>query len=140
MPISTERIAAFLAADGRERKKLLKEILPDATSAEDARALAPALRDPSPRVAARVTALLARHGLAEVLEAQLRGLKPGKINLLRGQFRRIADDASGLGSTPAAPPKSVAADPAASDAASKDAASKDAASGAEDPTDIPPSA
>ena len=95
MTISSERIEAFLAADGRERKKLLKEILPDATTAEDACALAPALRDPSPRVAARITALLARHGLSEELEKQLVGLKPGKIQLLRGQFRRIANEQAG---------------------------------------------
>ena len=51
---------------------------------------APALRDPSPRVAARITSLLARHGLEEELERQLVGLKPGKIELLRGHYRRIA--------------------------------------------------
>ena len=81
-------IARFLASDGRGRKALLKEILPTADEAA-ARRLAPALRDPSPRVAARITALLARFGLEDELERQLLGLKPGKITLLRQHFRRI---------------------------------------------------
>ena len=81
-------VARFLAADGRTRKQLLKELLPGA-DATTARRLAPALRDPSPRVAARITSLLARYGLEDELERQLVGLKPGKIELLRRHYRRI---------------------------------------------------
>ncbi len=90
MSISTDEIRAFLSADDRERKKLLKEIIPRVTCAEDAIRLAPALRDPSPRVAARITAILAKFQLEEELETQLHGLKPGKVDLLRNHFRRIA--------------------------------------------------
>ena len=90
-PIAPELIARFLDADDRGRKALLKEILPVADEAA-ARRLAPALRDPSPRVAARITALLARFGLEDELERQLRGLKPGKIALLRRHYRRIRGD------------------------------------------------
>jgi hypothetical protein len=84
-----DRIDAFLAADDRARKKkMLPELLADVTR-EDAIRLAPALRVPSPRVAARITAMLARYGLVEAFEAQLGGLKAGKAELLRSQFLRI---------------------------------------------------
>ena len=89
MSLSTDEVRAFLAAEDRERKKRLKEIIPRVTCAEDAIRLAPALRGPSPRVAARITAMLAKFGLEEELERQLHGLKPGKTELLRKQFRRI---------------------------------------------------
>lgn len=87
-----EEIDRFLAADGRLRKKLLKDLLPG-LDREGARRLAPVIRDPSPRVAARVTALLARHGLKEEFEKQLTDLKVGKIQVLRAQFTRISGNA-----------------------------------------------
>lgn len=86
---ATDEIDRFLAADGRARKKLLKELLPG-LDREGARRLAPVIRDPSPRVAARVTALLARHGLKEEFEKQLTDLKAGKVQLLKAQFNRIS--------------------------------------------------
>lgn len=89
-PPPDDPIETFLAADDRERKRLLRAVLTDTDRATAAR-LAPALRGKSPRVAARITSLLARHGLEEEFERQLIGLRPGKIDLLRGQFRRIAE-------------------------------------------------
>ncbi len=85
-----ELVEKFLQATGRERKELLKQLLaldpgPDAVSK-----MAPTLRDGSPRVAARVTALLARHQMRDLFEVQLRGLKAGKIKLLRGHFDKIS--------------------------------------------------
>ena len=87
-----EELDTFLAADDRARKQLLKDLFPRIETAEEVRVLAPALRDPSPRVAARVTSLLAKFGLEEELERQLVGLKPGKVQLLRGQFQRLMKD------------------------------------------------
>ena len=81
-------IDEFFAADRRQRHALLKALTPR-LDREGVRCLAPALRDPSPRTAARVVSLLARHDLEETFEAQLAGLKPGKIELLRRQFRRM---------------------------------------------------
>jgi hypothetical protein len=92
-PVQLERrIEELLAADDRTRKRLLKELLPEIRTREEAALLAPALRGPSPRVAARVTSLLARFELGEVFEAQLAGLKPGKVDLLRRQFLRIRSE------------------------------------------------
>ena len=87
--VTSEELEQFLAADDRTRKQLLKDLFPRIESAEEVRTIAPALRDPSPRMAARVTSLLAKFGLEEELEKQLVGLKPGKVQLLRGQFQRI---------------------------------------------------
>ncbi|MEQ8768257.1 MAG: hypothetical protein RL885_30415 [Planctomycetota bacterium] len=81
----------FLSAEPRERKKLLKEVVPAADRAAAER-LAPVIRDPSPRVAARVTSLLARHALDEVFERQLEGLKPGKVDILRSHYRKIRSE------------------------------------------------
>ena len=81
-------IEQFLAGDGRERKSLLK-ILTPVLDREDLIRIAPVIRDPSPRVCARVTSLLARHGLRDVFEQNLHGLKAGKIAVLRGSFERI---------------------------------------------------
>ena len=83
-------IERFLAGDGRERKALLKELAPH-LERDDVVRIAPALRDPSPRIAARITSLLARHELEEELEKNLVGLKPGKIALLRAAFARVRD-------------------------------------------------
>ena len=82
-------MAKYLDSRGRERKALLKEILALGPGVEEARVMAPTLRDPSPRVAARVTALLARHRLRQLFEKQLVNLKPGKIQILRGHFNKI---------------------------------------------------
>ena len=79
----------YLESRGRERKALLKEVLALGPGVDEARVMAPTLRDPSPRVAARVTALLARHRLRELFEEQLVNLKPGKIQILRGHFNKI---------------------------------------------------
>ncbi len=81
-------IDRFLAADQRARKQLLKEITPRVDRAAVER-LAPAIRDPSPRICARVTSLMARFELDELFESLLDGLKPGKIAILRGQYRKI---------------------------------------------------
>lgn len=83
-------IEQYLASSGRERKELLKRVLAGDPCLEQATRLAPTLRDPSPRVSARITALLARHQLREVFEKQLVGLKPGKQALLRRHFDKIA--------------------------------------------------
>jgi len=88
-----DKISEFLAADGRLRKKLLKDLLPG-LERDGAARLAPVIRDPSPKVAARVTALLARHALGDEFEAQLTGLKSGKIQVLRAHFKRIAGTGS----------------------------------------------
>ncbi|MEC9475555.1 MAG: hypothetical protein VX764_00805 [Planctomycetota bacterium] len=85
-----ELIERYLASEGRDRKKLLKQVLAGDPGPRQATRLAPTLRDPSPRVAARITALLARHQLREVFEQQLVGLKPGKLAILRGHFDKIA--------------------------------------------------
>ncbi|MEE2857148.1 MAG: hypothetical protein VX949_07110 [Planctomycetota bacterium] len=83
-------IDGVLTSRGREQKKLLKQVFALDPGKEEAIRLAPALRDPSPRVSARITALLARHRLLELFEQQLEGLKPGKISILRAHFDRIS--------------------------------------------------
>ncbi len=85
-----ELIDAVLTSRGREQKNLLKQVIALDPGKEAAIRLAPALRDPSPRVSARVTALLARHQLLELFEKQLDGLKPGKISILRAHFDKIS--------------------------------------------------
>ena len=82
-------IDQFLASEGRARKELLKKVLAGDPDPRQATRMAPTLRDPSPRVSARVTALLARHQLRDVFAQQLVGLKPGKIAILRSQFDKI---------------------------------------------------
>lgn len=82
------RIAEFLAAEGRERRRLFKLLAPDLDT-DGVRAIAVAVRDPSPKLSARVTSLLARHDLEAEFEAQLGGLKPGKIDILRRHFSKI---------------------------------------------------
>ncbi len=81
-------LARFLEANGRERRALFRELVP-LLELEDVRRIACTIRDPSPKLSARVTALLARHGLREEFEAQLPGLKPGKIDILRRHFGKI---------------------------------------------------
>ncbi len=83
-----ELVTRFLDAEGRERKKLLKEILSFADR-EVAIRIAKVIRDPSPRVAARVTSLLARNDLNDLFESLLIGLKPGKVSLLRAHYKKI---------------------------------------------------
>ncbi|MEM7163896.1 MAG: hypothetical protein AAF581_00445 [Planctomycetota bacterium] len=84
-------IERFLAGDGRQRRAVLKELRP-LLLREDVERIAPALRDPSPKIAARVVSLLARHDLIDCFEAQLAGLKPGKIDILRRHYDRIAKE------------------------------------------------
>jgi hypothetical protein len=88
MTTDKDLIHRFLAADQKERKKLLAAVLAGSDRATAER-IAVVIRDPSPRVAARVTSLLARHGLDELFESLLPGLKPGKITLLRSHYARI---------------------------------------------------
>ncbi len=90
MNLDDDLIEQYLASEGRARKVLLKRVLSGQPDPSEATRLAPTLRDPSPRVAARITALLARHQLRDVFEQQLEGLKPGKIAILRGHFEKIA--------------------------------------------------
>lgn len=90
MNLDGDLIEQYLASEGRARKELLKRVLAAKPDSADATRLAPTLRDPSPRVAARITALLARHQLRDVFEQQLGGLKSGKIAILRGHFEKIA--------------------------------------------------
>ncbi|MAJ28478.1 hypothetical protein CBD41_03570 [bacterium TMED181] len=85
-----EKIQHFFKVSGRERKLILKELLKESLTRDHVLSLAPAIRDPSPRICARVTSLLARWELDEVFEEQLQGLKDGKQSLLRGQFRKIS--------------------------------------------------
>ena len=84
-----EKIGEFFKVSGRERKRLLKEIMKESLTRDQVLSLAPAIRDPSPRICARVTSLLARWNLEEIFEEQLQGLKDGKQSLLRGQYRKI---------------------------------------------------
>ncbi len=84
-----EKIEQFFNSDGRARKEQLKEILKEPLTPEQAESLAPAIKDRSPRISARVTALLAKHQLENCFEEQLSGLKPGKQTLLRSQFLKI---------------------------------------------------
>lgn len=84
----SELIERFLAADRRGRHALLKQLTPH-LERDDVARIAPALRDPSPRTAARITALLARHQLDELFESLLANLKPGKISILRSQYEKL---------------------------------------------------
>lgn len=86
---TAELLRRFVAASGRERREIFKALKPH-LAAEDMEAIAFAVRDPSPKLSSRVTALLARHGRRDLFEAQLGGLRPGKIAILRGTFRKIA--------------------------------------------------
>ncbi len=81
-------IDRFLAAESREKKKLLQELRPH-LDRDGVIAIAVAIRDPSPRISSRVTSLLAKHALDDVFEEQLAGLKPGKIDVLRTQYARL---------------------------------------------------
>ena len=89
MAEKAEQIAQFMAAEGREKRELFKKLRPQLV-AEDMESIAGAIRDPSPKLSARVTAVLARHGREDLFEKQLAGLKPGKAAILRRQFQRIA--------------------------------------------------
>lgn len=84
-----ELLRRFVAASGRERREVFKALKPH-LDPDDLEAIAFALRDPSPKLSSRITALLARHGRRDLFEAQLDGLKPGKIAILRGHFDKIA--------------------------------------------------
>ncbi len=88
-----EKIRSFLESEGREKKQILKELLGESLTQEQVKALAPAIRDPSPRVSSRITSLLARWQLGDLFEEQLRGLKPGKQSLLRNHFSKISQKA-----------------------------------------------
>lgn len=81
-------IQELLESSGRERKRRLKEIVPKLRP-EHVRLVAPLVRDPSPRISSRIVSVLARHGDDELFAAQLSGLKPGKIALLRAQYARL---------------------------------------------------
>lgn len=88
-PDKDSLITQFLAATARERRVILQRLRPQLET-EDVIRIAPALRDSSPKIAARVVALLARHHLRDELERQLVGLKPGKIDILRRHYEKIA--------------------------------------------------
>ena len=83
-----ELLTAFVSADSRERRRLIQLIRP-IVEAEDMAQLAPCLRDGSPKIAARITSLLARFELEELFEKQLDGLKEGKKKILRSHFKKI---------------------------------------------------
>ncbi len=87
-----QQLEAFLAASGREKREIFKTLRTQLVAA-DVERIAIAIRDPSPKLSARVTSLLARHGREDLLEKHLVGLKPGKIAILRGKFQRIASAA-----------------------------------------------
>lgn len=82
-------IEQFLAGDGRERRAVLKELRP-LLEREDVERIAPTLRDSSPKIAARVVSLMARHNLGDLLEQLLVGLKPGKIDILRRHYQKMS--------------------------------------------------
>ncbi len=86
-------VERFLAGDSKERKAMLPEVRAELDRAGVA-AIAETVRDRSPRVSSRVTAMLAKHALDDLFEASLRGLKPGKIDILRTHYAKIrrADD------------------------------------------------
>lgn len=84
-------IEQFLRSDSRERRAILRTLRPQLGASDVAR-LAPAVRDSSPKISARITSLLARFGLRAAFEAQLAGLKPGKVLILRHQFDRISSE------------------------------------------------
>ncbi len=90
---TADLLESFLAAEGRERRRLFKLLAPRLDT-DGVRAIAVAVRDPSPKLCARVTSLLARHGLEEEFQAQLQGLKQGKIDILQRHYAKI----SGIGS------------------------------------------
>lgn len=89
-----EQIHLFMESTGREKKLVLKDLLKASLTRDQVILLAPAIRDSSPRISARVTALLARWKLEEVFEEHLKGLKPGKQSLLRGHFSKIGQKAA----------------------------------------------
>lgn len=95
-------IEQFLQADSRARKKLLPELRPR-LDRDGVIAIAETVRDPSPRISSRVTSLLARHGLDELFESQLTGLKPGKIDILRRHFDRLRRDTAADSARPDQP-------------------------------------
>ncbi len=82
-------IERFLAGSARDRRQLLKALRPQ-LEAQDVIRIAPVMRDPSPKISARIVALLARHGLRELFESLLLGLKPGKVEILRRHYDRIS--------------------------------------------------
>lgn len=86
------RIAAIFDSEGRERKQLALAFLRDEAGPEHLPALAPLLRDPSPRLSARVAALLARHGRRDLFDEACVGLKPGKVAVLDATYRRVGGD------------------------------------------------
>ncbi|MFN0058520.1 MAG: hypothetical protein ACKVX7_08690 [Planctomycetota bacterium] len=81
-------LAAVLAADGRERRALFQQLAPSLDAADMER-IAPLLRDTSPKLSARITALLARHRCDELFAVQLASFKPGRQAALRAQYQRI---------------------------------------------------
>ena len=76
-----EKIRSFLESEGREKKLILKELLKEALTQEQVKVLAPAIRDPSPRVSTRITSLLARWQMVKLFEEPPRGLRPAKQSL-----------------------------------------------------------
>ncbi|MCA8959196.1 MAG: hypothetical protein KDC38_01735 [Planctomycetes bacterium] len=93
-PTLDERVDAFLAAEGREKRELFKQLCdrhpPAGFSDEILERIAVAVADRSPKLSARVTAILARHGREDLLEANLVGSKPGKAAILRAKYRNVA--------------------------------------------------
>ncbi|MEZ6196934.1 MAG: hypothetical protein R3F20_14590 [Planctomycetota bacterium] len=85
----SDPVERFLAADARGRKTLLKEVL-EGADLERLRRLAPAMRDPSPRVSMRLCAAIARAGADELFLETVRGVKPARAHQLVRHFERIA--------------------------------------------------
>jgi hypothetical protein len=81
------QIDALLASEGRERKRLLRDILP-LLGSEHLERMAILVRDPSPRVSSRIVALLIRGGRQDLLEAHVDGLPAGRVAWLRAQGGR----------------------------------------------------
>ncbi len=81
-------VARFLLAPARERRTLLQALRPY-LERDDVIRMAPVLRESSPKIAARLTSLLARFDLEREFRARLVGLKPGKIRVLEAHFRKI---------------------------------------------------
>jgi hypothetical protein len=81
------QIDALLASEGRERKRLLKDLLPH-LGFEHLERIAILVRDPSPRVSSRIVALLIRGGRRDLLEAHVDGLPAGRVAWLRAQGGR----------------------------------------------------
>lgn len=91
-PVSESKqslIERFVSESGRPRRETFKALRPLLT-AEDLPAIAFAVQDPSPKLSSRVTSLLARHGRRDLFEAQLPGLKAGKIAILTHRFDKIS--------------------------------------------------